>query len=135
MRLSKNSDDVVRFVLPNYADLLMIMVRSTGSPFSILTASKRPSGVIQYGMPEMYTNLSLIISPPFTKSKQPVDYTGCLPSVKSLLPVNDGKNCYMSAMGGINAADVSVSQGKSTHVSWLTSVTNVSTRGLPSGFA
>ena len=75
----------------NYADLLMIMARSTGSPFSILTASKRPSGVIQYGMPEMYTNLSLIIPPPFTKSKQPVDYTGCFSSVKSIISGARGK--------------------------------------------
>lgn len=119
----------------NYADLLIIMVRSTGSPFSISTASKRPSGVIQYGMPEMYTNLSLIIPPPFTKSKQPVNYTGCLSSVKFSMAGARSKSRYISIMGGMNAADVSVSHGKSTHVSWLTSVMKVSTRGRPSGLA
>ncbi len=113
----------------------MIIVRSTGSPFSISTASKRPSGVIQYGDPEIYTNLSLIIPPPYAKNKQPFNYTGCFLSVKRPVSSAAGNRRYISMIGGMNAADVSVSHGKRTHVSWLTSVMKVSTRGRPSGFA
>ena len=42
---------------------------------------------------------------------------------------------FISAIGGMNAVCGAVSQGKSTQVSWLTSVTKVSTSGRPSGLA
>ena len=40
----------------------------------------------------------------------------------------------MSAMGGTKSAAVAASHGKSTQVSWLTSVTKLSTSARPAGF-
>ena len=41
----------------------------------------------------------------------------------------------ISAIGGTKSAAVAASHGKSTHVSWLTSVTKLSTSARPAGFA